>query len=258
MTNLKPSDSEQPYILAIIDSHPEASRILRAAKRKAKEINAFWEIVVLEYSSDIDESTEESHEQLLQTLALAQQMEVPIIKMGINSACQKIISIINAKKEQGFKTEVIYIGDTNDISWLPMFFQSPISAKLRRKIDSNTKIVKISFGVEVVHGHRLAKFFRGNLKDIFFCLLAVLIATGVIETLNYLWPQSIGNQNSTKSIIYIIACAFAASRHGLFAGIIASFLGTFMLSVSHVQSSFSLTVKDDADVMSLARSEEHT
>ncbi|MCE3231900.1 MAG: osmosensitive channel His kinase sensor [Rickettsiaceae bacterium] len=241
---------EPPHLLAIIDGHPEASRILRAAKRKAKEIQSSWEVIVLEYSDSEYDGEEESQEQLLQTLALAQQMNAPITKVPANNAAQKIAEIATAKKAEGFRIESIFLGDRKDRTWLSRLNMS-LPKKLRSKIDHNTKIIKVSLGIKTIHRRRLAKLFRINFKEIFFSLTAVCLATIVIDILYYIWPEFMGVHKSNKFIIYMVACAFSAGRYGLISGIVASIASSLTLSLSY-EPSFSIIISDQNDIMNLA------
>ncbi len=239
-------------VLVVVEPHPEAGRLLRAARRKARECGADWEAVFVDSPAILKKLSVEDREQLSQTLALAEQIGGVVTKMNEKSTITGILKLLAQREVQDIQIITILIGSSQKISGFK-FFRPSLESQLHHHINDSYEIVTIRLGQETIINSRLATLFHVAPREILISLGAVILATCVIELLAYLWPDVIINmQHRNKSIIYMTACAFASIRYGMLAGIIAAVASFLMLRLLYISPNFSLTIHDVGDAVNLA------
>lgn len=238
---------KENIILAVIDNHPEAARVLRAARRKAKNLNLRWEVAILEYGN---QNPNDSKEQYLQITTLAQQMGATITPLLVNNTYEGAIRILKAKREQDVNIPFLFIGEEKGPIWLSIF-EIPLSYRLRRRLEKDIKIIRIPLGLDVLQRKKLP-YLKNFLKKFIIGALAAAVATLAVEAIHYISPEAIGTHNRNKPLIYIIACTFVASRYGFLTGIIAALSSFFVINLLYVSPYIEFITDDQADIVNLA------
>lgn len=244
--------SPNTRILAVIETHPEAVRLLRAAKRKAKSMNAEWEVIFVESPPIMRSWDAQEQEQLLQLLTLAGQMGAIVTQVQSKSILQGVLDLVNERTRAGCDIPLILVGVVS-VSRFVSFFHSPLARKLQRKLRGKCEVMALSLGQEMHHLNYLKNYFRVSIREIFISFLAVGLAALFIVLLNYFWPNSvITSEHRNKAIIFMTACAFVSARYGFLPGVTAAVASFLALSLLFIAPRFSLVMDNPNDVANLA------
>lgn len=244
--------SPNARILVVIETHPEAVRLLRAAKRKAKSLNADWEVVFVESPAVMRSWDAQEQEQLLQLLTLAGQMGAIVTQVQSKTNLQGVTDLVMQRESDGYEIPLILVG-VETVNRFVSFFQMPLARKLQRKLGGKREVMALSLGQEIHHTNHLKSYFRVSIKEIFISLLAVGLAALSIVVLNYLWPNvAITAEHRNKSIIFMTACAFISARYGFLPGVTAAVASFLTLGLLFIAPRFSLVMDNPNDIANLA------
>lgn len=247
-------ENKQGIILVCIDEHPRARFLLRAAKRKAQELELSWEVLHVETSETENPTGEEAHIHLLQTLTLAEQMGAKVHTIDAPTAYQGIIKFL---KEQGVNSapiEKIILGKTEFETWLD-YIIPPLPYRLKKQLKDKVDIIAIPF--EGGNEHKRSLLTRlGNrnvrLKEVIYSLSIVALTTLVIEIIDFLLPDALGPYYRNKSILYIIPSIVAAGKYGLVTGLITAVTSFLVLTFLYIAPPYSLIIEHLSDAINLA------
>lgn len=236
-------------IVVVIEPHPQMARLFRVARRKAAEKKLGWEVLLIETPNMQRRYTPADQELLLTALTQAEQMGAVITKMSAASMTQGVKTLLDEHAAQDITTHSIIVANINTTKY-KWFHGKSLATQLRSQL-SDVSIITVGVGGDDHHRKWLLNLLRINTRDIALSLLAVALATGLIELIELVIPESIGPHNRNKSIVYMIACAFAASRYGLLAGIVASVFSFLLLNFMYMTPKFQLMINDRTDAVNL-------
>lgn len=252
MSNRLPQETSKPRILAVIESHPEAMRVLRATKRKAEATNASWEVVAVETATTRKLMQEEDHENMVQLLTLAEQMGAVVSHTLAGSSLEGVLALLEERKQEGVTIAAILVGTAKDRKsfW---GLKPSLAVSLYRRLSNEYAVSLVPLGQEVIRPSVAGMLMRVNGREILMSLLAVALATAALELIDYIWPHKIVTfQHRNKPLIYMIACAFAAGRYGFIAGLVAAVSSFLVMSVLYVSPYNNLIIDDLDDAANLA------
>ncbi|MFW0778183.1 MAG: ATP-binding protein [Rickettsiales bacterium] len=251
MNNKNKIKKPRPRILVVMEPHPEIARVFRAAKRKAQLNDLDWEVLVIETPTMHRRLSKADQELLLNSATLAEQMGAIVTKNHAKSMLDGIWEVLSQRCEESISIFSIKLADINkDFHWLR--FRKSLAEKVKRKYGNDFRVATVPIGVEASTRRKIANLLHINAKEVFVSLFAVAVATGVIYLADYMAPEVIGKHNRNKSLIYMIACAFAAGRYGLVAGILAAVTSFFALNMLFMAPYHQLTIDDRTDALNLA------
>lgn len=243
--------TSQRCVMAVITSHPETHRLLYAAQRKARALQCSWVGLIIETPQDMRKG-EDVHKRVQQNTLVIQQMGGNIRRVqaaGILQGIQKAYLIL---KEENLQLSTILLGREHYGVGAKWFF-TPLIERLIPLLPNHIEIISVPLGVTTSTGMTITSFFKVNLLGFFYSILTVVAATFAIEIIDYFWPEAIlssGHRN--KAVIYMIACAVAATRFGLVAGIIAAAASFFALNLFYLVPYYNLQLNRIEDATNLA------
>lgn len=243
-------DQQTRLYLVVLEPEKDSTRLLHHVKQKAKMRNTSLQAIAI---GDPSLSTFglRNKEKFQRILNLTKQMGVTINFVRGTGAIKQIRRIIAQKEEEGYVIDSINFG----VERQPSFFQrlgAPLFKRLASSLDKAYSIQLIYLDSYAINSQPFQYLLKINLKDIFYSLLAVLFATLGIELLHLFWPESMPiTQAKNKAIIYMIACAYSASRYGLVCGILAAVTSFLVMGVLYIQPYGGLVLNDVNDALSL-------
>lgn len=238
-------------ILVILEPHPEIARLFRAAKRRAQQHGLEWEVLLIETPKMYRGLDVRDRENLLNATTLAEQMGAIVSKQHARSMLKGIQNALIDRVEQRVPIHSIIVADVKrKLNWFGLG-RRPLVRQLKSTMSPEIDIVAIPIGAERIGTRWLANILRVNTLEILISLLTVAIATVAIEMVNYFAPEVIGPHNRNKSLIYMIACAFAAGRYGLLAGIVTSVASFLMLNLIYVSPYMRLEFMDRTSAVNM-------
>lgn len=242
----------RPRMLVVLEAHPENARLLRATKRKAVADSLDWEVVMVDTPSMRRRLNEQDQLQLLQAVTLAEQMGAQVSTMRANSILEGLQEVLRAHSKAGIPIHSINLAEDKPDNRLWSFLRPTFHKKLQRQLGKDYVITTVQIDTKMAVGGHFARLFRISAKEIFFSLLAVVVATATIYLIDFLWPHTIvSGQHRNKAIIYMIACSFVSVRYGLLAGIIAAAASFVSQGVLFVDPYFRLALKEIDDIANL-------
>jgi two-component system, OmpR family, sensor histidine kinase KdpD len=234
-------------ILVIMEPHAEVARLLRVAKRKAAKQGLQWEVALIECASH-HQLNKFERESVLGALTLAEQMGALTTRWQADSQLSGIQEMLDTYQARGIAIAAIIAAHTPKESRWPRLRRS-LPEKLNRGLGHRIPVTAVALSAEGYYGNYWRKLPKGRLEDVLIALFSVLLATCMIELLHLAFPEAIGSHNRNKAIVYMIACAFCATRHGLLAGITAAITSYFTLNLFYIAPQYSLLIDDVADMV---------
>jgi len=215
-------------IVAWIDNHPKAIMVLHAAHKRAREQNTPWCAVHLQTPSKLSVLDDHAGEHMLRLCTLAEQMGADVLQLQADNPTQALANFLKAEQD---RIALFVIGSTES-GKTERFFHwrgSPWEQAVRLAGQyTRVEIVPLA-------GPTLGKL-RWNWRNLRFpspmSLVYALGAVGVAflaaRGLEWLMPPALFRVNlQNVSLLFMIACAFAASRYGLLAGLTAAVASFF-------------------------------
>lgn len=251
MINVKKIDPPKPRLLVIPEAHPEIIRLFRSARRKAQQYGLTWEVLIIDtpglHTANDSKPTEAFHAAIKE----AEQMGAIVTHVSARKVADGIRQKIEELASDNIPIHSLMVADTYQKHSL-LFWRQPLNQQVTQKFGNMVEVTTVPVGMEPSILPALTSIFHVNGREIFLSLLAVAIAAGVIEFIGYLAPEAIGIHNRNKSIIFMLACAFAAVNFGLLAGVVASVASFLTLSMFYIAPYNRLNIDDYADAVNLA------
>lgn len=239
-------------ILVILEPHPDIARLFRAAKRRAQQHAMEWEVLMIETPKMYRGLDAHDRENLLNATTLAEQMGAIVSKRHAGTLMKGIQDALIDRADERIPVHSIIVADVKrKLHWLG-FGRRALVKQMKAALSPDIQVVAIPIGAERMRTRWLANILRVNAKEILISLLTVAFATGAIEVINHLAPEVIGPHNRNKSLVYMIACAFAAGRYGLLAGIVASVASFLTLNLIYVTPYMRLEFMDRTSAVNMA------
>lgn len=239
-------------VLVCIDEHPKAIFLLRAGKRRAKELGVDWEAVHVETPRYVSRLKSDERVQLLQTLTLAEQMGAKIIHIEASTPHEGIARLLQTREESGRKIGVLVIGE-EDSHPLKHLLVPSLAQRLVRLV-SDTEIRVIALGEGIISSNRWQDRLpdmRVKMKDIVFSLIAVWVAYMTAELLKVLMPYEMFGNDANVGLIFMVACAFSAGRYGLIPGVVASVVSFLTMNYYYIAPYKQMILNDLSDALNL-------
>lgn len=240
----------KPRILVVLEPYAESSRLLRTARLKAEREGIDWEVLIVERPRVYSRHSAADKETLLGLVTLAEQMGAHITKWRAKSTLAGILEVVAERKAEGIPIKSIKVGEAEKNPWY--FFQPPLAERLKQAVGKQIRVTALPLGREASLHSQFAQFFHFKRSGLFASLLAVALATFLIEAINHFMPEMFGPYNRNRMLIYLIACMYVAARHGFLAGLIASTSSFLLLSFFYLSPNHSLLINEPENVMSLA------
>lgn len=236
-------------VLVWAEDYPSALPLLRMAKRKARELNVPWEIVHVETGDRADHHDDPETRQALHILTLAEQMGAKTTHIIARSARQGVARLLAEREQNGSPVGLLVITKRN-LSGLRRWF-SRTAEDYFGSLRTTPRIITVEGSEELLSTPEWINLFKVSLIEIINCIMAVAVATAMIQAIDLLLPPELGARNYNKPIIYMIACAFAAGRYGLFAGIFTAIVSFVVYNVMYVSPDMHLAINTTADAVNL-------
>jgi two-component system sensor histidine kinase KdpD len=236
-------------VLVCINEHPRSVLLLRAAKNKAKELNADWRVI---YVADTYEPRNERNNYTLQNITLAEQMGAEVDHITDGNVFRGICNILDKYKENETKIHSIYVGDDGEHGILSKFRRT-IGDKLKSHLRDSIKVEIIDLeGSKVVSStsNTISKNLT-SLSEFIIAILAVVVATAVVEILNNMIPHSVGPFNWSRPIVFMAACAFVAGKYGLIPGIVSALASYLVMNFFYVSPNINIFLNNEEDTVNL-------
>ncbi|MGE0754037.1 MAG: ATP-binding protein [Alphaproteobacteria bacterium] len=233
-------------IVVILEPHQEISRLLRVAKRKAKQLRCAWEVAFITTPTMRRRFSRTDCAAMMHATVQAQEMGATVTRLTASSMTDGIKKLLH----RYVREPVLVMAQVNKKS-RGFIRSSPLYVKVSAMLDDHENIVSVPIGIEQNHRYWWTGFLHINMKQVFMSLFAVLLATLSIEVIDFLVPEAIGLHNRNKSIIYTVACAFAAGRYGLLAGMIASVASFLALNILYIAPYYELSFENRTSAINL-------
>lgn len=250
MDNLIATAQVKERILVVLEPHAEIGRLLRTAKRKAETYNLDWEVLCIETPRMRQRMSDQQHEFLLATATLAEQMGAIVTRVQARSLIRGIQQVVAERLAQNIPLFSVKIADIRKHRLWPQRGKM-LREKLREALDHKVPVATVPVGADSSSYARHTNMFHVNWREIKYSLLAVLLATVVVEMLLHFVPADIGAHQRNIPLLFITACTFAAGRYGLVSGIAAAVGSLLMVNMLYVAPYYSLKITTPMDVLNL-------
>ncbi len=252
---MKPSNApgSTGTVLVWVEDYPSALPLLRMAKRKARELGVGWEIIHVSTSVYRRHELEHEASQALSTLALAEQMGAKTTHIIAKSARDGVAKLIRDRAQSDQPIQLLVLAK-REINGLKRFIRKSAVDYFAglRDLPLPLRILAVEGSGDVVSpAPELFNLFKVSLLELINCIMAVAVATAIIQMLDLLIPSTVSPQDYNKPIIYMIACAFAAGRYGLFAGIFTAIVSFIIYNVMYVSPDMHLAITSTTDAVNL-------
>jgi two-component system sensor histidine kinase KdpD len=237
-------------VLVWVDDYPSALPLLRMGKRKARELNTSWETVHVDTTSDRADSDSTEARQALHILTLAEQMGAKTTHIIARSAREGVARLIAERNQNGNPIMKLVIAKREPHGWQRWFGKPDIEFFNELK-NIPLKVFAVEGPEEVLSSPGWLHIFKVSLIEIINCIMAVAVATAIIQMIDLVIPAAITSRDYNKPIIYMIACAFAAGRYGLFCGVFTAVISFIIFNVMYVSPNMHLAINDATDAVNL-------
>jgi two-component system, OmpR family, sensor histidine kinase KdpD len=237
-------------ILVVAELCPDIARLLRVSKRYAVQKKMEWEVVVPEPPKLHYKRSTPDKEALINLKHLAKQMGAIVTVLEAEDTLKGLRKLIRTREAQGITIVRIKVADTGQKQhWRG---RHSLAELIQKHFGAEIKISVVPLGVQSASYWSLARYFHVSGREILMSLVAVALATATVELMNVFMPELISSHNRNKTVIYMVACAFAAGRYGLLAGIVASVASFLSLSSLYATPYHTLTIEDPTEAVNLA------
>ncbi|MGE3769793.1 MAG: ATP-binding protein [Bdellovibrionales bacterium] len=243
----------QAYVLAYVDDSPRTVMLLRMARRRAAALGIPWVALCIEPVKQNTKPNDDIQLRLMQNMTLAEQMGASAVTVRSDAPFDGVRDYIIAQSGKGQRVEALYIGEYRSAQrrW---WHSRSLSSALARAFGGATDVIVVPLeaGARVSQPWwRTGVWARVTFNEILLAILAVLVATLLIEIITYAIPEALTPNARNKAVIYMAACAFAASRYGLVPGLVAAVFSFASFNYLYVVPYDSFIITDAADVLNL-------
>jgi two-component system sensor histidine kinase KdpD len=227
MTAANAVNKNSKRIVAWLDNHPKAITILHTARRRARERNCNWCVVYVQTPSRLPMLEDDIGEHMLRLCTLAEQMGAEVVHLQANQVEIGLTEFFEAEKE---RIELFIIGSPETNKTLSRF---------RLRCTAWERAVHIAgqyARIEIIplSGMSIGKLHWNwrNLRfphpiNMAYAVAAVGVAYLVSRCMEWVMPPALFRINIQNiDLLFMVACAFAASRYGLLSGLTAAAAGS--------------------------------
>ena len=214
--------SPQPnLVLVLVEDHPKGILLLRTARKRAAERNCKWRAVFIETTAQHMRSEDDSQERILRLLTMAEQMggesehlEVATVQHGLELLCAR----------EKARLSLIIIGNAGQSGLFSRFKMMPWKHAIHTISQlAQVEIVPLSGPLYQQSFWEKFKLRAIRPRYLAYALASVAVAALGAAVLEHSLPPALFRINEQNiGLLFMIACAFAASRYGLLPGLIAS------------------------------------
>jgi two-component system, OmpR family, sensor histidine kinase KdpD len=236
-------------VIAYLQDHPRAIRVLRTAQQRAHALGGKWCAVYIETPQTLA-ADDGGQERMLHLLTLAEQMGGEKTHIPAQTLEAGVTSLLEAQKS---RLALFVLGSIEPALRL---------TALRRKPWQKIQHIAASYGpVEIVP--LAAPNYHKSLSDtlnirrirplsILYALPAVGVAAGCAFMLQWLLPPALFRINiQNVGLLFMIACAFVAGRYGLFPGLVASIASFFTVNYFFTDPYYNLELLSITDIINM-------
>lgn len=220
MTPTEHVDVAEHSTVSLLVDHPKSMTLLRTAAHRAVEMGGKWCAIFVETPDFEGDSAHEARQRMLRLLSLATQMGGDVQHVRAKTAEEGVKRVIDEEK----KLPTLFV--TSDIDYV-----NGVTKKNSSEWDKAIRAVRqrhIAVEIVPLSEPNYQQTFRERLRRIrilhlLYSLLAVSFALLLGSLLEHFLPPALFRINTQNiGLIFMIACAFAAGRFGMFPGIVAS------------------------------------
>lgn len=225
-----PPPAGRQRVIAWLDNHPKSIMLLHAARKRAREQNCDWCVAYVETPSRFLGLEDDTSEYMLRLCTMAEQMGAEILHLQADNMEKGLRALLDAEKNA---IALFMIG--NDTGKWPSLWHFR-----RRGWEQVVHIASEHARVEIVplSGGTLSGFHWRELRlrhinpmHVVYALAAVCVAYLAAQALEWALPPALFRINAQNiSLLFMIACAFAAGRYGLVSGLTAAIIGSLTYS----------------------------
>lgn len=238
-----------PRVIVVLEPHPEAARVLRAAKRRAANENMDWEVLLIETPRMHRKLSAQSRELLLSLTTLAEQMGGKVKKIYAPTMMKGIIEHVLQCQKDGIPIYSIKLADIRKSYFFP--FYKPLWKKLKLHFGDSIRVSTVPVGIDLSTRQFLSEWFHFRKQDVFFSIAIVVAGLLFIEVSRYFVPDLFNAQHRNKTMVLLIACMISAMQHGFIAGLLTSTLSFLALSYLYYSPVHSLRIDDSNEALTL-------
>ncbi len=240
----------QGTILVWAEDYPSALPLLRMAKRKARELGTSWEIVHVETRERHGHYDDPEASQALHILTLAEQMGAKTTHIIARNARQGVARLMAERQQNKNPVQMLIISKRN-AQGMKKWILGPAENYFAKLRGLSLRIIAVESSEDVLSPPEWFSLFKVSIIEVINCIMAVAIATALIQIIDMLVPTEMAAREYNKPIIYMIACAFAAGRYGLFAGIFTAIISFIIFNVMYVSPDMHLAIDTPTDAINL-------
>lgn len=238
-------------VLVWVDDYPSALPLLRMGKRKARELNTSWEIVHVDTSPDRTIPDSSEARQALHILSLAEQMGAKTTHIIARSAREGVARLIAERRLGGQPVQKLILAKREPHGITRWFGKSDSEYFTSSRRLNPLRVMAVERPEDIVTGsNEWVNLFKVSLFELINCLLAVVVATAIIQLIDLFIPMA-DSRGYNKPIIYMIACAFAAGRYGLFCGMFTAVISFIIFNVMYISPDMHLAINNTSDAINL-------
>lgn len=225
-------------IAVCINENVKTPILLRAAQRKAADLQVPWVAIYIE-TPHYHKLSDESRERLLRFMTLAEQMGAMLVLLHHTRAVRGVVNYIEASARTDAPIYHVISGRSFGHGIKSLFthsFAHTLSAKLRKKWEVH--IIPLSEdGLErgITYFSDLSQM---RVSEVFFVLFSVLGSVLLAELAHYiLGMYGFSLENINIAMIFVIASTLAAVNIGFMGGLFASVLSAMALAAGAAHAS---------------------
>ncbi len=215
------STSPRQLIIACIEEHPKALRLLRAARQRAQEKQCKWRAVFIETPADARQMEDAPRERMLRLLTAAEHMGGEVAHIEAETLEKGLEALLEKEK---LRLALVIVGSI-EAEERRFMFRSPPWMRMVHIASRYTQVEIVPLSGQSYHRSLREKIRFGSLRpqDSLYALMAVGVAYGGALLLQWLLPPALFRINDQNvGLLFMIACAFVAGRYGLLPGLVAS------------------------------------
>ena len=234
-------------MLAIVSDQPQYLYMLRSAHRRARVLNTPWQAIIRPPEAIQGESRPQ-----LDLPSAIRRKDGEIVKLDIKQNFDHaLFHYLRQQIAAGCPPKAVILPDRQD-SLLKRTLKMDMPSRLRRLLPKETEVLSILlFDDSYFRRETWVSLFSFRPLDLIYCILAILVATGVIEILMRYMPELVSPSVRNKSLIYLMACVYVAGRFGLITGLITA-VGSFLaLNLLYISSAYRLAITMGTDATNL-------
>jgi len=234
-------------VITIVGDQPQYLYMLRSARRKARVLGVEWYGIIRPTVYGPTEVRPQLDMPAVIKRKEGHQLKIPEQGDFNNS----LLNYFKARVEAGTAPSTIIVPEGDTPFWKRLL-KIDIASRLRRAMGRHTEVLSIPLvNDSYLHRSKWLSILDFKPMDLFYCGIAVLVATGLIEVLMRYIPEMVSPSVRNKSLIYLMACVFAAGRYGLLPGLITAVISFFALNMLYISAAYRLALTTGSDAVNL-------